>query len=529
LKTAAARQIHEAEHPHPSRPGIAVGGEAPSIGFARPLLLGVLAAGLVVRLIILFSPIGRPDADEVLSGLMARHLFTDGFNPFLWGQHYGGTIEVYPVALSMRLFGDSTFAMRIPTFLLAFVNCVLLWRIARRILPERQAQLAGMLMWLGPPAATWLGLREQLFYPPTMTLGLVLAIFSFRIKERGRVVDYAVLGLAAGVGWWTSPSIAYFALPAGIVFLDRPKLWQQWRELAVGLPVAAVAAVFGAWPWIYDCLKYENAPLRATNTFPVHGTYWSRFGSFFTEGLPGALGFRETFTYHWIFGLGAVAAYLVVAGVLSVSLMRALRKRSWEAAGFVIFPFIFASISWVTDDPNMRYLFYVVPFVALLLARACGSRRTASIAMAVTLVITCIGMQRLYAVSELDGSRYRIGNVGELGPVIDVLDDLGINAVYGDYWVAYRLDFETKERIIATPSWGIPRYEPYIRAVDESRRPAWVLSGETQEVAFAAAAEQKGFTYERYPAGEFVVAVTSRPVRPHELPEGARHPAGSGS
>jgi hypothetical protein len=498
-------------------------------GFDRRVLAAVAATGLALRLIILFTPIGRPDADEVVAGLMARHLTADGFSTFYWGQHYGGTIEIFPVWLSMHVLGDTLFSMRFPTFVLAGVNALMVWRLARRVLPERQAQLAGMLLWLGPPASVWLGLREQLFYPPTVTMGLVLGVFAFRIKERGRWRDYAVLGLVAGVGWWTTPSILYFVVPAAVVFIDRPQIWRRWRELAVGIPLTAVAAVAGAWPWIYDCLKYDSAPLHATDTFPVHLDYWSRYTYFFNEGLPGALGFRETFTYNWILGPLAVVAYLGVAALIVVGLAKAVRARSWEAVGFLFFPFMFAKITWVTDNPNMRYLFYVVPFVAVLLARALSSRRAASIALVATLCITLIGMQRLHAVSELDGSRYRIGNVGDLDPVIEELDRLGIDAVYGDYWVAYRLDFETKERIVATPSWGIPRYDPYIRTVDASPRSAYVISGHTQEVAFTEEAQKKGFTFERHPAGEFLIVIPSRPVKPGELSEAARHPAGSGS
>lgn len=37
----------------------------------------------------------------------------------------------------------------------------------------------------------------------------------------------------------------------------------------------------------------------------------------------------------------------------------------------------------------------------------------------------------------------------DLGPLISTLDDLGVDRVYADFWLAYRLTFDTDERIIA--------------------------------------------------------------------------------
>ena len=47
----------------------------------------------------------------------------------------------------------------------------------------------------------------------------------------------------------------------------------------------------------------------------------------------------------------------------------------------------------------------------------------------------------------------------------------GIEAAWGDYWVAYRVTFETQERVIAASSSGMPRYEPYTDHVEASPRP----------------------------------------------------------
>ncbi len=489
----------------------------------RGLVVAVAVAGLALRMIILATPLGRPDADEVLSGLMARHVGTGTFPWFVWGQHYGGTIELLPVALSMRLFGDSALAMRLPTVVLGAVNCVVLWRVAARVLSPRRAQVAALLMWLGPAAAVWLGVREQLFYPPTVLLGLLVVLFALRTRETTGVADYAGLGLVLGVGVWTSPNVVYFALPAAVIVLHPLDWRRRSRELVRGGAAVALTAAVGALPWLVDNATNSFAALRSGGAFPVIGTYPGRWLYFFTDGLPALLGFRELFTYRWLAGPIGVAAYLGVLGLLLWAAAIAVRRVAWDGLGFVVFPFVFASIPWVMDDPNGRYLFYVVPFVAVLLARVVGGRRTAALALALTLAVTGLGLQRIYAVSELESTGFRVGNVGDLGSVIAVLDRERIGAVYGDYWVAYRLDFETAERIVAAPAWGVERYEPYTRRVQGSARVAWVVSVGPQADALRAALAELGVAAIEHPAGEFVVVVPDRPVAPAELPAAARH------
>lgn len=500
-------------------------------GMSPWVVAAVVVVGIALRLAILLSPLGRPDSDEVIAALMVANIGDDGFPTFFWGQQYGGTIELVGVAASLKVFGWSVGAMRVPTLVLAAVNSVLIWRIGRRWLPERQAQAAGLLVWLGPPAAVWFGVREQLFYSPTITLGLVLGLAAYRVRAAGRARDYLVIGVALGLGIWTSTNIAYFVLPAAVVALGgRPPL-TRGRELLLGVPAALVGLVAGAYPYLRAYVETDGAPSRIAEKFPVTGTYWSRFGYFFVEGLPGALGFRAVFTHEWIAGVLGVAAYLAVLGLVAWSLRRSRPRRGgstmvgWAAIGFLAYPFIYAAIPFVMDDPNLRYTTFVVPFVALVLVRVLDSPRAVIVALALTLVVTGTGLVRLHAISEADGAERRVGNVGDLAPAIAVLRDQGIDAVFGDYWVAYRISFETEEEIIATSSSGIPRYPPYSEHVRGSARSAWVVMQGDQLDQLLRALDGLGVGAEVHPAGELAVVVPDRPVDPLEVPEDARRPA----
>ena len=74
---------------------------------ARPgvntVALAVLAGaaivyGIVLRVVVYRDPIGAMQGDEALWGLMARHVLHGEVSAFFWGQSYGGTKEVFPVA-----------------------------------------------------------------------------------------------------------------------------------------------------------------------------------------------------------------------------------------------------------------------------------------------------------------------------------------------------------------------------------------------------------------------------------------------
>jgi hypothetical protein len=498
-------------------------------GLDRWVVASAIVAGVVLRAIILLTPLGRPDSDEVIPALMIRNIADDGFPTFFWGQFYGGTVEVIPVMASMKLFGWSIGAMRVPTIILVAVNALLVWRLGRHWLTERQAQLAALLVWVTPPAAMWLGVREQLFYVPTVTLGLVMALAAYRVRERGGVLGYAVIGATVGLGIWTSSNIAYFVVPAAFVALGgERKPTSRVREVLVGAPVAVVAALLAAYPFVRAYLETDGAPMRVAEKFPVIGTYWSRFGYFFVEALPGALGLRAMYTHDWIGGALGVVAYLAILGLLGWSLARSWPSRGrvvgWAAIALVAYPFVYAAIPFVTDDRNLRYTSFAVPALALVLVRLVNAQRVAIAALAVAVLVTGVGLQRQYVISEVEDSGYKVGNVGELVTLIDALDREGITEIYTDYWVAYRGAVETQERIVAATTAGIPRYPPYFDVVGASSRSAWVVDSGHQLELFEQALDDLGVGYRVVPADEWSIVVPERHVAPWDVPEDARRP-----
>lgn len=514
-----------------------------------PWLVGLsILAGVVLRAIVLFTSLGRPDSDEVISGLMARHL-GDAFPAFFWGQHYGGTIELVPVAASLKLFGSSVPGLRVPTIVLSVVNAILVWRCARRMMPAGSAKVAGLLAWVWPAAAVWFGLREQLFYVPTLTLGLVALLLALRLGDpagwapiRRQWPQWAALGLVLGLGWWTSPNIIYFLVPAALALMARPGRTRAvelppWRGLVVVFGVAVV----GALPWLVTNVGSGFPALHDSGGFPETGSYPGRVWWFFTHGLPAEMGFRSIGTLAWIGGALGIAAYLVAVVGLVVALRAAVVRQAgalgaertgrWvpapDAFGFLAYPLLLALIPFVMAQANLRYLYFLAPFLCLLLARLAVGRRTAAALLVVAVAVSGVGLARLHTVSETPGTLFKVGAVGDLSPAIAALDAAQVRSVYADYWVAYRLVFESDERILARPSAGTHRSPEYRVAVESSPKVAWVVSPGEQKDALVATLDQLGVGYQVVDAGEFAVVFTDRPVSPDELPNEARAPAGA--
>jgi hypothetical protein len=67
----------------------------------------------------------------------------------------------------------------------------------------------------------------------------------------------------------------------------------------------------------------------------------------------------------------------------------------------------------------------------------------------------------------------------DFSPLIATLDQLGVTRVYTDYWIAYRLDFATRERIVAVENpfraiafrdgQAVPSRFPDVRFADYER------------------------------------------------------------
>jgi hypothetical protein len=467
------------------------------------LLVGAcMVVGAVLRAWSLFHhPI---TSDEAIAGLMAQQAVHGHFSAFYWGQSYGG-VEPYLIALRYAVFGFSPSLLGLVTTLMAVGSGLLTWRIARRLVADPAlAALAGAAAWAVPESAMSTSTYEWGFRGVALFCGLLLILFSLRVLDgRRRPWDFAGLGLAAGVGWWSSPEIVYFALPAFVLLIqsflgdkaaERASRWV--RHALIGV----VAACVGALPWLWANVTSGFASLNQSAYANAPG-FTERLRLFFHYSVGILLSLRGTVSGTWLFLRPlAIALELGLIGALAVAVVLCVLRggRSLAMAlGVVAFPFLLAysPASWSWFDG--RYVGYVVPLFVLVFTIGCADAarrlsparrvdrgRDIGRLLAGSLVTLLVALTVAnFAVFEIPHQSFFAGWGDPNGPTQAALAKLeagGVRDGYADYWVAYRLDFLSGDKVHLTVVGTDPdRWPALNREVVESKTPAWIFVPQT--------------------------------------------------
>lgn len=477
-----------------------------------------VVVGTVVRVVLMRSPTGTLDSDEAVVGLMARQFDLGHFRAFFWGQAYGGTIEAGIAAVAFKVFGATTTVLKSVPLLLFGGAAVLVWRIGRRVMAPGPALVAALLVWLWPANYLWWSIKARGFYEATLCLGLGVVLVALRIGQGdgARWRDWVVLGLLAGLGWWQSPQIAYTLVPAASWLLWRLRA-QAWRA------VAAVAAfAVGSLPWWWANLGDGFASLTAPPS-SVKGGYLSHLSVLAREGVPMTLGLKVIYSSRWVSpavvtgALCALAVAVAIAGYV----------KGWPGGRLIVvlalaFPFLHAFLPLAGTVAEGRYTLFALPLVALALAHAADRRLPAAALAAACLLATGLGLRDLRGQTTPFFSNRRVPT--SLASLERALEAHGTTRVWSGYWVAYRLTFETGERVISAPIVN-DRYQPLAAAVSFAARPAAhvYLAGTKDDTAFEAGLRARHIPYRAYEVGnQWTVYTPARRVDataiPHSFP-----------
>lgn len=471
---------------------------------------------MVFRAWIVASPLGLVDGDEAVVGLMARAALHGHLSAFFWGQEYGGSLESLLVALLLLVRVPGRVAMELVPVGLHAAAAVLVWRIGLRTISRPGgAALAGGLCWALSPALLWWSTKERGFYGVTLVCGLAALLFWVQLSTPGvdgRTRKAVGLGLALGIGWWSSPQILHFAVP-GLLWLGW-SLRRRVGELVRILVVAAPAAVVVALPWLWANAHTGLASLEPAADRRVFG---DPVPIFFRYGLPMVVGLKRPITLGWEF---AGARFLYGAVLLGLVVVVVLRPKGLRPVvlAVALYPLIFALLPTTYYYGEPRYLDFLWPLLALLggwvLVRA--PLAVQAVAVAGLLAVTANGVAHLTALQGPPGKPLEDLSPKPVGGLVATLDRLGIDRVYADYWVAYRITWETDGRIVATPL-DLVRDPVADRRVRDADHPAFIAAvrceGRLQEALLA-----KGFEFdEQRVAGVWDLVVPAGRVPREEL------------
>lgn len=483
--------------------------------FALAVVVGVFLRTLVAQ-----SVGGRLDSDQAIVYLMARH---GGGGWLFWGQPYGGTLLQVTAAGAFSVFGPSVLLLQAVEALWWLVAALLLRTLGARLWGVFAGDLAGALLLLPGPVLLWLTVRDPGFYGPTVALGvavLLLALTTERLTPRLALA----LGVLAGLAVWTSPMGAAFVVPAGLYALLR-RGTARIAMLASGL--------VGLVPLLIGTARNTGAP-ASTQKVPL-SELPTRVNQAVFDLLPSAW-VGEAHSKAVLIGL---AWCLLVAGAAAVGVVR----RSWAlvvlAAVAALSVVVVAVGLTVVAPVSLRYAALLAPVLLLLLA-GLASRLGAARWSGWLLVLVLTGLTFSVSDRVTHGFRSAAGNhwAGEGGDLrrngngndyaragstdlpalVAHLRSLGVTAVYADYWVAYLIDAQSGEQIIAAPLVG-SRWQPYVdRAETAARTTIVVFGGLGNEAAIRGNAALP--PYRVSTVAEFTVFVFDGHVPSDQLPRG---------
>lgn len=467
-----------------------------------------MVAGVGLRVWLLVLPTGAFDSDEAVPGLIARHaLYQREFSAFYWGQAYGGTLEPLLSVPAFALFGPTIAGIKAVPLALSAVAAMLVWRLGRRTVGDRPAVLAAAAFFVWPANYVWLSTKERGFYWVCMVVGLALLLCALRLCDDPRAVrQWLLFGLLGGLGVWTSPQILFFAVPA-VAYLVARVGRESWR-----LVLAAPAGVVGGLPWLAFNLRNGFASFdRPPFTYDLG--YVGNTRLLFTQGVPVALGLHAG--ERWLDPARLMKALLVVmALVAAVGLVRAARSRSpvWllvlVCATYALLWGVYP-VSGVVGEG--RYVMFLLPAVALLLASAAREAVAGTALLAGVATLSVLGVLRIAEATAPPAPDVPMPH--HAGPLVEFLERQGMDRVYANYWVAYRVAFESEERVIATPADASARYQPYVDALRRADSPAYVFPAASQQVPrFEAGLAALGVAYQRFGVDRFVVLRPERRV-----------------
>jgi 4-amino-4-deoxy-L-arabinose transferase-like glycosyltransferase len=346
-------------------------------GFLRTgsvIFICLLLTGAAVRVYGAWQLRHNLNPDSGIVALMAKHI-AEGkdFPVFFYGQAYMGSLEPMVSAFFCFLFGTSGFMVTLGT---AFVGwlvmpAVYLWA------KDAHSPAAGLaaMAWcmIGPSGYVHYGASPRGGYTVTILLAaLILWLVSRLIADgqKNKVIEkggWLILGLLAGLGWWSNQLIVSAILTAALMAL----VFLRAKVFSLNTIVAAAGFLIGSlpfWTWnfLHNWQSFEFAGSLGSTPF------LTGLKIFTLERLPDLLDLNHGYPAWRIAG---ALIYFFAAVFFIFSLRNALKARhensqwvySLAALMFIVVSALIFSTSHFARMSTSRYLLPLVPAIAVVM------------------------------------------------------------------------------------------------------------------------------------------------------------------
>jgi len=511
----------------------------------RPLLL-VLLIAVIARALLLDSGAVSFHADEAVVGLMGKHILQGERPTFFYGQAYMGSLDAWLVAIGFRLLGESVLTIRIVQSILYILvvaaGYVAAWRLSRRV---GVTVFAGLMQAI-PAANTALYTTATLGgYNETLIFGSLMLALGYDVTHEypHSAWRWTLLGLCAGLGWWTNGLIVVYALPVAGLILYRlvrkfpvssfqsPEKDPAAPESGNAIPspssaslvtrysllpylfIALIAFLIGSAPWWIFDFNNNHAALSTFLTNRQSGEFAGiglpyipppqrAIGLVFI-GLPTLIGMR----FPWSPDYVLLPLGIVVLFIYGAALFRFIRRPNPlqpDARGLILgmlglFVIVFVASTFGADPTGRYFLPLALPLSIVLATLQLGdtgeqsiksfSLRTSVFSVPLWLILLLFVLF-FHAAGQFTAASNPPGFTTQFDPVSHIANDDDAELIafleknhlyngYTNYWVAFRLAFLTNERMQYSAAL------PYKTSLDynpaDNRYPAYVQAADSAE------------------------------------------------
>ena len=448
----------------------------------------------VVLLILLFLATGlrwdflaasnfRVDSDEAIVGLMAQDISQGATVPvFYYGQHYMGSLEAMLVSALYSLAGFHPAWIKVVPLVFSLLFILVVYFIGVQLAGRLAGIVSATLCAIGPGTLlVWStkargGFIEIVFFA---ALAVLLTIYWLR-DERPDWTRLGIIAVILGFGWWTNNQIVYVYLP--IAFAVFWKLWHQnesYHEKAKTLGWSflgcTILAILGGLPfWLYNLQNQFASFAQLFRGGEVQ--YGSHIRGFIENSLPILLGAKQYWHTEELFS-GSLFLLFIIFLITIVFLWYGIRKGTVARDAVLMLVGVFASTALIfisspygdlSQAPRYLLPLYLVFFPLFGAAVSQSYHLSRGLGVSFFAVILGLHLSSAYLHGRaIPGEPFifreqRVAR--DHAPLIQRLSELGISHVYTNYWVGYRLAYETQQRVTFTvfgqPSQvRIPSYE----------------------------------------------------------------------
>jgi 4-amino-4-deoxy-L-arabinose transferase-like glycosyltransferase len=487
---------------------------------SRAIPLALLLA-VVVRVPFWIEALRTPvDGDTAIVGLMARH---PGVGTTFWGQPYGSPLDAWVATPFVAIWGSATEALRLPYFLLALALVPLAYALARELHPSA-ALPAAVLVACPPPYLLLLAALPPPLYATTLVLCgaiLLLGARAGRALDAGESPHLALLagGALSGLALWTHLMAASAVAAVAI--------WLGWRARGKRLLLF----------WALVPLLVTSAPLVRLGLTEPQGMRIVRVADRqepaldhlakvmlrLYEPLGGLLGTHVPVVAdddeavlrapRWV-----AATLVLLWGLLLIMGGRAASGRHpsvlyFLAAGLAVLVFPFPARAAPHTIRFLTPFFLPAAALATWAASPRGTSRRAWVVVLALAALHLVGATRLLDAWRNTDRADPPFLLPDLAPVQKALEQRGVRHAYASYGPAWRLTWQSGERITVSQPWN-ERFRhwplPLLDDVRFAKNVAWVLTPSIPTdlpppAAFEKTLRRLGGRWRRVEAGPAVV------------------------